>query len=211
MEIAVNSPDSAKSRRPAEHSSFQRFSFQHFSFTQIPLFPRNPLFPASGLATGSLNGLNPKSKFLAIIKLEKLPNNVEVVTGKAPPLEDGPPRQAFLRARCAMKKFPYLMRYRFDPVIGCYQPVKAHRLNEEDAKAASQGRLPDIPSQLLNGATACPWCDCLGAGSCGNCGTIFCSDQNDSTDTICPGCGHVLKRDPRGSEGNGFNVRQSGG
>jgi len=27
---------------------------------------RNPLFPASGLATGSLNGLNPKSKFLAI-------------------------------------------------------------------------------------------------------------------------------------------------
>jgi len=27
----------------------------------------NPLFPASGLATGSLNGLNPKSKFLAIM------------------------------------------------------------------------------------------------------------------------------------------------
>ncbi len=27
----------------------------------------NPLFPASGLATGSLNGLNPKSKFLAFI------------------------------------------------------------------------------------------------------------------------------------------------
>ena len=26
----------------------------------------NPLFPASGLATGSLNGLNPKSKFLAL-------------------------------------------------------------------------------------------------------------------------------------------------
>ena len=27
----------------------------------------NPLFPASGLAIGSLNGLNPKSKFLAFI------------------------------------------------------------------------------------------------------------------------------------------------
>ena len=26
----------------------------------------NPLFPASGLATGSLNGINPKSKFLAL-------------------------------------------------------------------------------------------------------------------------------------------------
>jgi len=46
MKTAVNPSDTAKSRRPAEHSSFQRFSFQHFSFTQIPLFPRNPLFPA---------------------------------------------------------------------------------------------------------------------------------------------------------------------
>jgi hypothetical protein len=27
---------------------------------------RNPLFPASGLATGSFNGLHPKSKFLAV-------------------------------------------------------------------------------------------------------------------------------------------------
>jgi hypothetical protein len=65
MKTAVKSPESAVYRRAAEHSSFQRFSFQHFSFAQIPLFPRNPLFPASGLATGSLNGLNPKSKFLA--------------------------------------------------------------------------------------------------------------------------------------------------
>jgi hypothetical protein len=60
----INSHAPARSRRAAEHSSFQRFSFQPFSSTQIPLFPRNPLFPASGLATGSLNGLNPKSKFL---------------------------------------------------------------------------------------------------------------------------------------------------
>lgn len=145
------------------------------------------------------------------IKLEKLPNNVEAVTGKAAPLEDGPPRQAFLRARCATKKFPYLLRYRFDNMVGCYQPVKAHRLSEEEAKAASQGRLADIPSQLLNGASACPWCERPGAGSCGNCGTIFCSDQNDFSDTTCPGCGNVLKRDPSGIEGKGFNVRQSGG
>ena len=63
----MNSHAPARSRRAAEHSSFQRFSFQPFSSTQIPLFPRNPLFPASGLATGSLNGLNPKSKFLVFI------------------------------------------------------------------------------------------------------------------------------------------------
>jgi hypothetical protein len=31
----------------------------------------NPLFPASGLATGSLNGLNPKSNFLAKPQLSR--------------------------------------------------------------------------------------------------------------------------------------------
>jgi hypothetical protein len=50
-------------------SAFQRFSisaFQHFSFIKIPpLFPRNPLFPVSGPATNSFNGLHPKSNFLA--------------------------------------------------------------------------------------------------------------------------------------------------
>lgn len=61
MNTAVNSSVTAKSRRPAEHSSFQRFSFQHFSFTQIPLFPRLRSAPSF------LNDLNPKSKFLAFI------------------------------------------------------------------------------------------------------------------------------------------------
>lgn len=146
------------------------------------------------------------------IKLEKLPDNVEAVTGKASPLEDGPARQAFLRARCSTKRFPYLMRYRFDSMVGCYQPVKAHRLSEEDAQAASKGHLPDIPSQLLNGAPACPWCENPGAGSCGNCGTIFCSSPYAMTaETKCPGCGNMLKRNPHGDSGAGFNVRQSGG
>lgn len=145
------------------------------------------------------------------IKLEKLPDNVEAVTDKAPSLEDGPPRQVFLRARCSIKKFHYLMRYRFDPAFGCYQPSKSHRLSDEDAQSTSQGHLPDIPSQLLNGAPPCPWCENPGAGSCGNCGTIFCSDPHDNKDTQCPGCGNKLKRGPRGDSGSGFNVRQSGG
>ena len=34
--------------------------------SSYPLFPRNPLFPASGLATGSFHGLHTKSKFLAV-------------------------------------------------------------------------------------------------------------------------------------------------
>jgi hypothetical protein len=67
MKSADYSSALARSRRFAEHSSFQRFSFQYFSFTQIPLFPRNPLFPASGPATRFFNGLHPKSNFLEII------------------------------------------------------------------------------------------------------------------------------------------------
>ena len=52
MKTAVKSPNPAKSRRPAEHSSFQRFSFQHFSFTQIPLSPATPISPPSSLRRG---------------------------------------------------------------------------------------------------------------------------------------------------------------
>jgi hypothetical protein len=69
MKTAAISPDPAKFQRSAEHSTFQRFNFQHFSSNQAPLFPRNPLFPASGPATSSFNGLHPKSKFLAFIHL----------------------------------------------------------------------------------------------------------------------------------------------
>lgn len=144
------------------------------------------------------------------IRLEKLPDNVEAVTGRAASLPEGPPRQLFLRARCAVKRFPYLMRYRFDPAIGCYQPAKAHRLAEEEDRDAPQGDLPQVPGRMLNGAPACPWCENPGAGCCGNCGTVFCSDPSDTADISCPGCGTSLKRSGPGGEG-GFHVRQSGG
>ncbi len=145
------------------------------------------------------------------IKLGKLPSNVEVFEGVAPSLEEGPQRQMFLRARCETKKFPYLMRYRFDAMFGCYQPVKAHRLSEEEVKAAGAAKPDDIRSELLNGAPACPWCERPGASSCGACGTIFCSPLDDRSTTICPGCGNMLNRGPEGDAGAGFSVRQSGG
>lgn len=145
------------------------------------------------------------------INLDKLPDNIEKVEGNAASLPDGPPRQVFLRARCATKHFPYLMRYRFDQTVGCYQPAKSHRLSEEDAKANLQENLPDIPSNLLNGAPACPWCEQNGAGSCGNCGTIFCSGNSQMAETKCPGCGTLLKADPNQGNRPAFNVRQSQG
>jgi hypothetical protein len=50
MNIPLKSPFSAQSRRSTEPSPFQRFSFQHFSFTQSPLFPalRSGLKAVSG-------------------------------------------------------------------------------------------------------------------------------------------------------------------
>lgn len=98
------------------------------------------------------------------IKLEKLPENVRSVTGKAPSLEYGPPRQVFLRARCAVKKFHYLIRYRFDPAFGCYQPVRAHRLSDDDARFSGQCGMPDLPSQLSQRRCRLPLVRTTGSG-----------------------------------------------
>lgn len=145
------------------------------------------------------------------INLQKLPDNIEKVEAPAESFEGGPARQVFLRVRCSIKRSPYLMRYRFDPLVGCYQPTISHQLSEEEAKATSEGEMPDIPSQLLNGAPKCPWCGNPGAGHCGNCGTMFCSDFNDVEDITCPGCQAVLSRNPGGDSSGGFSLRQSGG
>jgi threonine/homoserine efflux transporter RhtA len=66
MNTAVNSPDPANL---GVLPSILPFSVSVFSISALPkspFSPATPFSPPSGLATGSLNGLNPKSKFLAI-------------------------------------------------------------------------------------------------------------------------------------------------
>lgn len=145
------------------------------------------------------------------INLQKLPDNIKKVEAPAESFENGPARQVFLRVRCSTKRSPYLMRYRFDPLVGCYQPTMVHQLSDEEAKATTEGDMPDIPSQLLNGAPKCPWCGNPGAGHCGNCGTMFCADSSDLDDITCPGCQAVLSRNANGGSGRGFNLKRSGG
>jgi hypothetical protein len=145
------------------------------------------------------------------INLQKLPDNIEKVETPAESLEDGPPRQVFLRVRCSVKRFPYLMRYRFDSLAKCYQPSMSHQLSEEEARATGDGKLPDISSDLLNGVPRCPWCGNPNGAQCGSCGTMFCADINGSDDIHCPGCHAVLVRNKTGSQGQGFNLKQSGG
>lgn len=144
------------------------------------------------------------------INLQKLPQNVQKVTTPAKSLEGEPPRQVFLRVRCSVKRKPYLMRYRLNVLAQCYDPSMSHKLTEEEALAAADGELPDIPSVLLNGSPDCPWCGNPGGGQCGNCGTMFCSNSNDSDDIQCPGCNNMLKRRNDGGGGN-FSIKQSGG
>jgi hypothetical protein len=56
--------DPAASRLSTAVSTFLGVVFWHPSLTPVSPSPPTPLFPASGPATGSFNGLYPKSKFL---------------------------------------------------------------------------------------------------------------------------------------------------
>jgi hypothetical protein len=66
MKTAVNPPDFASFRCGAEHSSFQNFSFQRFSFTQTPLFPRNPSFPVLRSGPTAVSGASRQKQIPAI-------------------------------------------------------------------------------------------------------------------------------------------------
>ena len=70
----MNSHDPARSRRAAEHSSFQSFSFQHFSSTQIPPFPRNPHFPALPSDHRLFQRPSPKKQIPSILPHQNTPN-----------------------------------------------------------------------------------------------------------------------------------------
>lgn len=57
MKIIMNSPDIARSGRPTEQFSCQRFSFQFFSFARIALFPRAPHFQVLRSVPMALSGV----------------------------------------------------------------------------------------------------------------------------------------------------------
>ena len=68
MKTAVKSPESADYRRGPGIFVTETPTTEAPKHFFRSLFPRNPLFPASGPATGSFNGLHAKSKFLAAQK-----------------------------------------------------------------------------------------------------------------------------------------------
>jgi hypothetical protein len=73
MKIALKSPNNDTFWREPEIFRAETPRTDRPKHLFCPLFPCNPIFPASGLATGSFNGLHPKSKFLAAMRSTNMP------------------------------------------------------------------------------------------------------------------------------------------
>jgi uncharacterized protein YegL len=143
--------------------------------------------------------------------LAKLPDSIQKVD-QPKFSSSGPNRQLFLFARCGREGQPYLMRYRLDPIYQIYSPVASHRITpdvsaETDSRGGG-GSNDSIDSSMIDGCPPCPWCRNDGAGSCGNCRTVFCGSARKPDGTsCCPGCHETL----RGSSGGGFRISTSDG
>ncbi len=142
------------------------------------------------------------------INLSKLPESI-VKVDHTVAARSGPQRQVFLYARCSKSRQPYLMRYRYEEEYGVYLPVTSHRMESEAAASRETFALPPISSEQLDGTPPCPYCAALGAGSCSNCGTVFCNDLRNFNDVVCPGCQNVLKSRSPNERQRSFDIRQS--
>ncbi|WP_113958996.1 VWA domain-containing protein [Roseimicrobium gellanilyticum] len=147
------------------------------------------------------------------VMLSKLPDVIEKVDDSNMPYssDDGRARQLFLSALCGKTKQPYLMRYRWEPDYGVYVPAASHIMDAEtcDFSTRAGAGLPQVNSREVDGCPPCAYCGNMSAGSCGNCGTVFCgsSRQPDGT-SVCPGCGGILRS---GGGGRDFKIKASEG
>lgn len=114
------------------------------------------------------------------------------------------PRQVFLHARCSSTKKAYLLRYGYQEMLGFYNPVAAHPL--EDFEESEAAQLPPINSSLLAGVPPCPYCENPGAALC-PCGTIFCIPSQLAGAMTCPKCNQTLMD---GGSGN-FDIQHTAG
>lgn len=127
------------------------------------------------------------------VSLAKLPEEMWPAPAAAGPR----PRVArvpvlFLPFRCRHSRRPYLVRYRRLEELDGYEPLRAHRVEEEYLAAAvgSDAALGLSSGQVL-GVLACPHCGAEGAGRC-PCGRLMCADDDPGPAT-CPWCGSLLQ------------------
>ena len=121
------------------------------------------------------------------IDLDKRPEEVSHVPPGNYPRYEGNPLQVFLKAFCIASKQPYLMRFRLDPEMQMYHPVKAHKL-ELSARGAKQFNPPTVQASMLTGMPPCPYCSNPKILFC-SCDAIMCLPVYPPKAIECPSCG----------------------
>ena len=120
--------------------------------------------------------------------LDKLPPAVKRIDLSKAPVHDGNPRQLFLKATCYRTGTPYLMRFRFSPDDGFFQPLASHPLSNDDMGAAGgalQG--PKVSTKKLNGNPPCPCCSATDLFVC-DCSEMACWEKSFTNKVACPTC-----------------------
>lgn len=103
-----------------------------------------------------------------------------------PPLSEG--QRLFFHVCCRNTKKHYLMRYRFEPVAGCYVAQDAIPL-ADDFFSDGTFKAPAVSSDLLYGAVECPYCRNSNWAQCGFCKHLFClEDGFNEPGLTCPLC-----------------------
>jgi uncharacterized protein YegL len=138
------------------------------------------------------------------LNLPALPEDVLEVAPRSSLPRDPRPRQVFLHARCSRDGRPYLMRFARRPHGHTYVALCAHPL---DALEEGPDTLPPINTSLLEGCSACPYCENPVACLC-ECGTLNCFSGDPRAALVCPACKRTGSVAPSGGS---FDVRRASG
>ena len=156
---------------------------------------------------GASTGVGATEEY-AGIDISKKPAEVSEVAPGTHQRHVGPPLQVFLKGLCINERLPYLMRFRWNPAYGAYEPLRAHKLSPEVANASGGFNLPQINASQLMGPPPCPHCPNSTVGVCG-CGALMCLPENPPPVVICPSCNNQIQLGP--DDGQDFSISQSAG
>lgn len=143
------------------------------------------------------------------VSLEKFPlqDGMKLVDPANPPPLSERGQRLFFHVCCRKDKKHYLMRYRFEPAFNFYLAQDTVPL-ADDFFSDGVLKAPTVSSDMLHGATSCPYCQANSWAQCGFCKHLFCLDENfDGPDLICPICETRLTC----SHGDSFGIAGSMG
>lgn len=126
---------------------------------------------------------------VSAVNMPELPIELSYISPDAEIRPEGGPRQVFLQVLCRSTRRPYLMRFARKGSRGPYSAICSHEL---DSMEEGDGDcLPPINSSMLDGVSACPYCQNPVAAVC-PCGAIFCDTYDNRSLVTCPKCRQTL-------------------